>query len=517
MQPLRAALVSALAALAATAAAAAAAATEFHVALSGDDGNDGSAARPFRTVQRGAEVAQGGDTVTVHAGMYRERVHPPTGGVTFQAAPGDAVTISGAEPAAGWAHVAADTWRLDLPSYAYFGNFNPYSDRLRGDWFDPQGTVHHSGAVYLGDLWLKEAAALATVLSPIAPGALPQWFGTVGGDNGTYLVNLLYVQPRGGAAVSAGAPSWRYGTKPFNDTVEGPCAAFIMNGDLLRFDNVDFGPSPGAAWLDLRAAAAVGAGATLEVRAGDRWGPLLGSAAVLATGDWAQWANFSVPIAPTTGLQNISVVFLAPGYSAGNTTIYAQFPAGADPNAPASAVEINVRQTVLYPAEPFTDNITVRGFKLERAATQWAPPSSEQIGIVGTHWSKGWVIENNEVRDSACSCIALGKYGDGYDNTNDEGQADPYTACAYRALANGWHKDRIGSHTVRNNYVHHCGQTGVVGSLGGAFSVVEGNHIHDCHWQQSFGGAEMAGIKLHAAVDTVIKDNHIYNCSGLGM
>ena len=188
-----------------------------------------------------------------------------------------------------------------------------------------------------------------------------------------------------------------------------------------------------------------------------------------------------------------------------------------DADLDAAAVEINVRQTVFYPTEPFIDNITVRGFTLERAATQWAPPSSEQIGIIGTHWSKGWVIEDNEVRDSACSCVALGKYGDGYDNTNDEGQADPYTACVYRALAFGWHKDRVGSHTVRGNYIHHCGQTGVVGSLGGAFSTVAENLIHDCHWEQSFSGAEMAGIKLHAAVDAVIRDNHIFNCSGLGV
>ena len=503
-------------ALAAAALAAFALASEIHVAPSGDDNSgDGSPQRPFRTVQHAAEVAQSGDAVTVHAGVYRERVHPPNGGVTFEAAPGDVVTISGAEPASGWAHVAADAWSLSLPSYATFGNFNPYTDQLRGDWFSPEGRVHHSGAVYLGSLWLKEAAALADVLSPIVPGAEPQWFANVDGDNGTYLINLRFIQPRGGAVVSAGSPSWRYGTKPYNDTVEGPVAAFILNGDLLRFDQVDFGPGPTTA-LDLRAAAALGAGAVLEVRAGDRWGPLLGSATVTSTGDWAQWRNFSVAIAPTSGMQNISIVFLAPGYAAGSTKIFAQFPAGTDPNAPG-AVEINVRQTVFYPSQPFVDNITVRGFTLERAATQWAPPSSEQIGIIGTHWSKDWTIEKNEVRDSACSCIALGKYGDGFDNTNDQGQADPYTACVYRALAYGWHKDRIGSHVVRNNYVHHCGQTGVVGSLGGAFSTISGNLIHDCHWQQTFTGAEMAGIKLHAAVDTVIEDNHIFNCSGLAI
>ena len=101
-------------------------ARELHVALTGSDSNDGSPAYPFRTVQHAATQASSGDTVTVHAGTYRERVHPPTGGVTFQASPGDTVILSGSEPVSGWTRFANDTWRLSLPSAATFGNFNPY-------------------------------------------------------------------------------------------------------------------------------------------------------------------------------------------------------------------------------------------------------------------------------------------------------------------------------------------------------------------------------------------------------
>ena len=490
-----------------------ASAREYNVAVTGDDGGDGSPAHPLRTVQRAATLAQGGDVVTVHAGVYRERVAPPRGGVTYQAAPGDAVTLTGAQPATGWLRAGGDTWSLTLPSYATFGNFNPYSDRIRGDWFGDNGLVHHTGAVYLGEMWIKESPTLAAVMAPLLPGATPMWFGLVDGDAGNSLVNLMWIMPRGGVAVSAGMPSWRYGTKPYNGT-EGPCAAYISTGDVLRFDGVDFGASPTTA-LDIRAAAAPGMGAVLEVRAGDRWGLLLGTAAIPSTGDWEAWANFTIPLIPTSGVQNISIVFLAPGYSAGNTTIFAQFPGGADPNA--ASVEINVRQTVFYPSAPFVSNITVRGFTLERAATQWAPPSAEQVGAIGTHWSQGWLIEGNVVRQSACSCVSLGKYGDGYDNTNDAGQADPYTACVRRALDNGWHRGVVGSHVVRGNRISECGQTGVVGSMGGAFSVVEDNEISECNWQVTFGGAEMAGVKLHGAVDTVIRNNHIYNASVFGI
>jgi len=52
-------------------------AEEYHVSTTGHDGNPGMEAKPFRTISAAASVAQPGDTVTVHAGVYRERVNPP--------------------------------------------------------------------------------------------------------------------------------------------------------------------------------------------------------------------------------------------------------------------------------------------------------------------------------------------------------------------------------------------------------------------------------------------------------
>jgi hypothetical protein len=71
-------------------------AAEFHVAVGGDDVNPGTPGAPLRTIQRAADLAQPGDVVTVHAGVYRERVNPPRGGesdakrIVYQAAPGAA-------------------------------------------------------------------------------------------------------------------------------------------------------------------------------------------------------------------------------------------------------------------------------------------------------------------------------------------------------------------------------------------------------------------------------------------
>ncbi len=52
-------------------------------------------------------MAQPGDTVTVHAGVYREEIDPPRGGVegkpiVFQAAAGEKVVIMGSEIVSGW-------------------------------------------------------------------------------------------------------------------------------------------------------------------------------------------------------------------------------------------------------------------------------------------------------------------------------------------------------------------------------------------------------------------------------
>ena len=79
-----------------------------------------------------------------------------------------------------------------------------------------------------------------------------------------------------------------------------------------------------------------------------------------------------------------------------------------------------------------------------------------------------------------------------------------YVKTIDRALNNGWNKETIGHHVVRNNTISHCEQAGIVGSLGAAFSTVTGNTIHDIHVRRLFTGAEMAGIKFHAAIDTTI-------------
>lgn len=194
------------------------------------------------------------------------------------------------------------------------------------------------------------------------------------------------------------------------------------------------------------------------------------------------------------------------------TTVWARF-GNANPNE--EEVEINVRQSVFYPATTGINFLTVRGFTMRHAATPWAPPTAEQIGVIGTNWSKGWIIEQNVISDSICCGIALGKNGDEWDNQSAN-KAEGYNETIARALLANWRRGEIGHHIVRNNTVSRCEQAGIVGSLGAAFSVISGNHVHGIWSKRLFEGEEMAGIKLHGAIDTAIKGNAIHH-AGRGL
>lgn len=201
--------------------------------------------------------------------------------------------------------------------------------------------------------------------------------------------------------------------------------------------------------------------------------------------------------------------------SKNETVIYANF---QDKNPNKENVEISTRKNCFYPSKEGIGYITLSGFTVRQAATQWAPPTAYQEGMIGPHWSKGWIIENCDVYESKCSGISLGKYlhpendnkwlkwkyKDGTQTERD---------CICQAVREGWSKETIGSHIIRNCEIHDCGQTGIVGHMGGVFSIIENNHIHHINNKQNLGGAEIGGIKMHAAIDVIIRNNRFHDCT----
>ena len=388
---------------------------EYHVSVQGDDASDGSKSKPFKSISAAALRAQPGDVITVHKGVYRERVNPPRGGesdqqrIVYQTAPGEKVVITGSEPIKGWEKLAGDTWKVTLPN-AFFGSFNPYVELIHGDWFGDNGRRHHPGAVYLNGDWLVEAAHLDEVRKPA--GKTPLWYAQVDGmseDGPEFIMNIASLRVGASPAIPAEKSAARQGTQLAPCTEGGQCVGFIRKNDWVRYDGVDFGA--GTDTVEFRAAAYPGAGGQIELRLDKADGELLGTCDVSVTGDWQKWQTFAAKIKSTEGKKNLCLVFKGLAQAnvavpAKSTVIYAQFP-GVNPNE--QPVEINVREAVFTPNKTGINYITVRGFDLRNAATPWAPPSAAQYGIVSAFWCKGWIIENNEISYSKCCGVALGK------------------------------------------------------------------------------------------------------------
>jgi hypothetical protein len=144
-----------------------------HVATTGSDTGDGSAERPFRTINRAAGVAQAGDTVVVHAGEYREWVKPRYGGrsdtrrITYEAADGERVVIKGSERVTAWEPAGGTVWRATVPN-TLFGSFNPFAEEIAGDWlvYRQDEPRKHLGDVYLNGVSFYEVAGPAEVADP---------------------------------------------------------------------------------------------------------------------------------------------------------------------------------------------------------------------------------------------------------------------------------------------------------------------------------------------------------------
>jgi len=368
-------------------------AKEYHVSVNGNDTNDGSAPKPFRTINYAAQLAVAGDVITVHAGTYRERIDPARGGesdvkrIIYRAASGEKVEIKGSEVIPDWKQEKNGTWKVTVPN-SFFGDYNPYKDSINGDWFDRRGRIHHTGEVFLNGKSLYEKETLDLVINPVAYNKIKDPEGS------TY--------------------TWYCESDNTNTTI---------------------------------------------------------------------WANFQ------------------------------KF----NPNK--ELVEISARPTVFYPSKSGINYITISGFYISQAATQWGAPTAEQVGMIATHWNKGWMIENNVISDSKCSGITLGKErGTGHNVwSNDQGNVNRdgnihYIEVTFNVLRNGWNKENIGSHIVRNNTIFNCEQTGICGSMGAAFSTIENNHIYNIWTKRQFAGAEIGGIKFHAAIDTQIRKNRIHDC-----
>ncbi len=121
-----------------------------------DDNGPGTSARPFRTINKAAQVLQPGERVVIASGVYRECVRPVRGGtdpnhmISYEAAPGAKVVVKGSEVLKdGWQPSSAGgrggmggdggyplyIWKHELTGAMFPDAYNPFGMAdVPGDW-----------------------------------------------------------------------------------------------------------------------------------------------------------------------------------------------------------------------------------------------------------------------------------------------------------------------------------------------------------------------------------------------
>jgi hypothetical protein len=156
-------------------------AKEYHVSKAGNDKNKGTSESPLLTIQAAADITLSGDVITIHNGVYRERITPPRGGdsensrIVYQAAVGERVEIKGSEVIDAWMQFSGNIWKATIPN-DLFGDYNPYKDLIHGDWFVDNGRIHHTGEVYLNgkSMWEMELLEKCSIQSPWQTAGIPR-------------------------------------------------------------------------------------------------------------------------------------------------------------------------------------------------------------------------------------------------------------------------------------------------------------------------------------------------------
>lgn len=225
------------------------------------DAGAGTSSQPFRTVQRGADAAQPGDTVWIREGVYRETVIAPRNGtsaapIVFRAAAGAAPVISGADPVGGWTQQNG-RWRASLA----------------GTWFT--SAINQSLQVLRDGVMVHQARWPNTAGSPSSPGVSRitafvsksrsgNWTTAVFEDSslpavpdGTYVGAQVQVQPNAAGwgwtltgTVTAHAGKRLTIRSPNDCGVDGDSSRFDVGARYVLFDKAELIDADGEWWHD---------------------------------------------------------------------------------------------------------------------------------------------------------------------------------------------------------------------------------------------------------------------------
>lgn len=169
-----------------------------------------------------------------------------------------------------------------------------------------------------------------------------------------------------------------------------------------------------------------------------------------------------------------------------STVIYANFQA-QNPND--EYVELTFRETCFYPEKAGLNHLILSGFTMTKAACRWAS-SQYNKGIIGTNRGQGWKIAKCDISHAKCSGISLG-----------------------RNIVPTIDDDKVYPHRIKNNTIHDCGQTGIIGVEGNPSPIIEHNSIYNINVRQNLVSDDVSAINLSPAIGAKILRNCIHDCT----
>lgn len=164
-------------------------------------------------------------------------------------------------------------------------------------------------------------------------------------------------------------------------------------------------------------------------------------------------------------------------------TIHLRLQGDRNPNG--LTFEITTKEQVFAPDTRYLNYIRISGFKMLHAANP-VPIPWLQRGLVSSFGGHHWIIEDCEIGYANTIAVDLGGgwwyYG--------QGEAQGY-------------------HIVRRNFIHHFGVCGVAAwhNMSNTHVLLEDNLFRECCTMNVPGHCENAAIKIHRAVDSLIRRN----------
>ncbi len=168
----------------------------------------------------------------------------------------------------------------------------------------------------------------------------------------------------------------------------------------------------------------------------------------------------------------------------------------ADPNG--ETIEITTRVSCFSGTKIELGFVRIKGFTVEHTAGPFPVP---QVGAISTWRGHHWIIEDNTVRWS--------------NGVGIDGGMQTF----FGNLKRPRHR-LVSRHIIRRNTVTNCGICGICSAGRTIEALVEDNVLRGNAWQPAAVLPELAGIKLHRNIRTLIRRNLIvetHNGSGIWM